>query len=386
MSTVARTSSAVLLAAVLALGLAACGAPDPAPTTDPAPGASAEPTPTPSASVEPDAGPHPVIGVTCDQLVPAAVISASIPGIVSADPVASQLGAYLRIAPLGAYPPIAEAHIVRSLGGIACEWNNGESYSSKVGSNPAYVGVRIQILPNATSQWEKYERIYDASYGGFYCTLPNCRTNALVGTNWIEALIIGVSTQPAAQAISDSALAALAAAGPGAPAWSAPSGTIAIGPACTDTLSETVVGLLFGVGVPLVAGNDGGGWSLGAGAGENALMPTCYYSYENEMAGVGSLRGLPAGGWAWQETRPLLTSPSVPEPLAVVGLEDGDEAWIRCSVGDERCTLDLVVGNNWFQFETRAGETGVAPGASMTVGGRDALSRIAEAILGELRG
>lgn len=52
-----------------------------------------------------------------------------------------------------------------------------------------------------------------------------------------------------------------------------------------------------GVSATLVASTDGGGWSLWAGARENWGGPRCNWLYEFSDSGVGFLASLPGGAW-----------------------------------------------------------------------------------------
>lgn len=379
-------TSRAALAAVLVLGTllgtTACagGAPTPAATAESgATGPTA--TPTPAAGAD---GPRPILDLTCEELLATATVAATMP--------ASVVPAVMALAELGVERGngIPTSAYVRSLGGLACEWNNGEAYNSSAGSNPAYLGIRVLVLPDAVSQWERFETYYSSSgVLGLYCAELieplYCTHEELVGTTWVSAEIIGAGNAPATEAIANEILTAVSTAGPGGAAWMPPADTIPLSANCEDTLPVTPVGLLLGVGVPLVAQGPGGGWSLGAGARENTGAALCIYTFEMSMAGVGSIETLPAGAWAWQEVRPLITTPAVPERVDIALLGDGDEAWVRCSADGHLCFLDLVVGGNWVQLQAWDNE-GESEAARVTVAPRAGILRLGEAVLGELRG
>lgn len=368
----------LLLAAALSLSLAACTPPD----SEPTPAASPTPsdaTPTPTPTVEALSVPEPVIGVTCAELLPAAAVTAAFPDTLAvADAAHSTLVAGAAIVP---------AYVARSLGGIACEWNNGQAYSDSRGSNPDYSGVRVTVLPNAGAQWDRYVEYYGSDGLGLFCgeVFPpyplGCNGNDLVGGHWVETTIFDASSAAAATALHAAILAAVGAAGPGADPWTAPADTLAIPSTCDAIAPTSAVQSALGVAESLVASGPAGGWSLRAGADVNAAVVNCNWLYYDADAGVGNLRVLPAGSWAWAEAYPALTMPSAPEPLVVTGLEADDEAWIRCASGNAECVVDLVVGGNWLEFEIWA-EDGLG---RVTADRRAGASTIAQATVDSLR-
>ncbi len=329
-----------------AVSLAACtplGA-GPTPTI---PAGPAEPTPTPTPTVDPLAGPESVIGVGCDGILSTSSLAGAFPAGVTAIDAGE--------ADMGSSPTISLTYTVRSLGGLACEWNNGEPGQIPPGwSNPAYVGVIVLVLPNATSQWDRFESIYASSGAvGSYCAATSvplyCSTNQIVGTSWVEVTVIGAASEAAGTALGTEALGVIGAAGPGAPAWSPPTDTLALPAECPGVVTDAAVQSALGLSDPVAASTGGGGWSLGAGARENWGGPHCYWSFVGADAGVGSLSTLPGGAWAWNEASAFLTFPSPPASASLPGLAPGDEAWLRCASADEYCVLDLVIGRNWVE-------------------------------------
>jgi len=371
-----RAGISLLLAGVLTLSLAACTPPEvePAPAESPTP---TEATPTPTA--EALSVPEPVIGVTCAELLPAAAVAAAFPDTLAvADAAHSTLAAGAAIVP---------AYVARSLGGIACEWNNGQVYSGSRGNNPDYSGVRVIVLPNAGAQWDRYVEYYGSDGLGLFCgealaPYPlGCEGNDLVGGHWVETTFFDASSAGAATTLHSTILAAVGAAGPGADPWTPPANTLALPPTCDAIVSTSTVQSALGVAESLVASGPAGGWSLRAGADVNAAVVNCNWLYFDADAGVGNLRVLPAGSWAWAEAFPALTVPSAPEPLVVTGLEADDEAWMRCASGNAECVVDLVIGGNWIEFEVWA-EDGLG---RVTADRRAGASTIAQAIVASLR-
>ncbi len=343
-----RRGAVVLGTALISiLLLAACtppaGEPTPTPIVD-----GVEPTPTPTpATIDPLAGPEPVIGIECDGILSTSSLASAFPSGVSPIDAGQSY--------MGSIPTLSLSYTVRSLGGLACEWNNGApGQISPGGSNPAYAGVIVLVLPNATTQWARYESIYSSSGGvGSYCSpssVPSyCSTNQIVGTSWVEVTVVGGASDATGTALGTEALSSIAAAGPGAAPWSPPSGTLALPAECSGVVSDAAVQSALGISEPVVASVGGGGWSLQAGARENWGGPHCYWSFVGADAGVGSLSTIRGGAWAWNEVSSTLTFPSTPASAAIAGLAPGDEAWLRCAAADEYCVIDLIIGGNWVE-------------------------------------
>lgn len=374
-----RTATAGVLALGIALATAGCApAPSPAPSVEPV---AIEPTVTPSPEPVPDA-PQPTIGVTCAELLSTATIAANMPpGVALADMARAELAGASGVG-------IPTSAFVRAMGGLACEWNNGQPYDGS-GTNPAYLGVRVLVLPDARAHFDRFERIYGSSPYCASAVVPlYCTRDAMIGTAWLSAEIIGSASDSAAGVIGDEIIAALSTAGPGASPWTPPAGTIPLSADCDAILPVTPVGSLLGVGVPLLnQGSDGGGGgrNLNLSAREESGSADCYYTYEGSMAGVASIQTLPAGAWAWREARPLITEPAAPARVEIALLGEGDEAWVRCTTDGHTCLLDLVVGENWIQLQVWDTQV-VSEAARVTVDPRAGILRLGEAVLGELRG
>ena len=114
MNTPSWRAFAVVAGATL-LVLTGCTPPAPTPVASPTV-ESATPTPTPT--VEPVSAPAPRIDLTCDQLAAALHLAATF-----AAPVSSVSRAQTEY---GAHPGRPEEYVVRSAGGLVCEFSNGE--------------------------------------------------------------------------------------------------------------------------------------------------------------------------------------------------------------------------------------------------------------------
>jgi hypothetical protein len=341
-----RTAVALLAAAAVALGLAACAAPQPAQTVVPTPATTVRPSAAPTPTVTKALAPEPLLNLTCPAVISTATLSSSLPAPVTpVDPAQTAVRAY---------PVIPEIYALRSLGGLACEWSNGLPLSDRTGQNPGYIGVQVLVLPNASSQWEKFVAMYGSSGAvGAYCANTMrplyCSTNRLTGTNWVEVTVYGANSEAAGTALGAEAVAAVAASTSGGAAWTPPLGTRALPSTCPGVIPDATVKSALGISVPVQASSGAGGWSLKAGAIMNWGGPHCYWALSDSDSGVGSLATVPGGAWAWAEARSFLTSPEAPTAVTVTGLASGDEAWLRCAPSDAYCLIDLIVGGNWVQ-------------------------------------
>ena len=268
-------------------------------------------TPTPSASAEALAAPEPVIDASCEQLLNPDAVAAAFPsGVTAIDPAESLMAVDASI---------PATYALRSLGGIACEVNNGESYNSSMGGNAPYIGARVLVLPDAVSQWERFADYYGTDGEvGHYCATESvplyCTTNELVDTTWVNVTVIGAATSESANALGTSAVAAIADAPAGAAPWAIPAGTTPLPANCETVVSADAVQTATGIATPLRSGTGGGGWSIEAAAYENWGSLWCVWNYSDSDLSVGVLATLPGGAWAWHEASELVSTPSTAGP------------------------------------------------------------------------
>lgn len=338
---------AIVVGAALLL-LSGCTPGTPTPTASPTLEASASPTPAPTPTVEPISAPEPRIDLTCAELGAALPLAGSF-----VEPVTEVSRAETEY---GAYPARPEEYIVRSVGGLVCEFSNGQPQSRVLGPSAPYVGVRFHILPEAGTQWDRYVSYYGIAGGrDAYCAASsNCYLNALGGSTWVDGIVVGAVSDAAGAAVLDAALAAVTAAGSGAAPWEPPTGTLPLPDDCTAYIDGPTLQAATGVSTALDPyPGFGGGWSLVAGAFAIDGSPQCFWAYEFADAGIGSLDVIRGGEWAWAEAREIVGS----APITVAGLDEGDEAWLRCGPSDAWCVVDLVLGGNWLELHLWEDET-----------------------------
>ncbi|MER3389271.1 MAG: hypothetical protein RJQ01_04485 [Microcella sp.] len=344
--------NAALVVGATLLILTACTPEAPTPSASPT---SASPAPTPDPTIAPASAPEPRLDLTCDDLAASLPLSTTFPSAVSTRSRAQT--------EYGAHPSWPEEYKVRSVGGLVCEFSNGEPQSRVRGSNPAYVGARILVLPDPGSQWDAFVATYGVSGTRLVSCFPDsgatsCSFDALGADRWVDVSIAGAVSETAGVALGDAVLAAVTSAGPGAATWTPPAGTLAVPDACTDYISNTALQTATGFAAPFILGSrstGGGGFSLHAGAEEINGSPSCLWAFESSDSGVGTLKVLRGGEWAWAEAQTIVGS----TPITVAGLAADDEAWLRCGPSDAWCVVDLVLGGNWIELYLWEDDPGV---------------------------
>jgi len=335
--------SLAVMAGTALLLLAGCAPAAPAPVASPTTSIET-PSPTTEPTVEPVSAPEPRLDLTCDELAAALPLSATF-----STAVASRSRAATEF---GAHPSWPQEFPVRSVGGLVCEFSNGQPQSDVRGDNAAYVGVRVLVLPDPGAQWDAYVDYYGiASTGTALCSTfggdTACNLNALASDRWVEVSIDGAVTEAAGATLANAVVAAVTSAGPGAAPWSPPADTLAIPDNCTDYISAAALQTATGLTAPLaVRARDGGGWSLLAGAEEIDGSPSCFLAFDGADAGIGTMKVMRGGTWALAEVQDLVAS----TPITVAGLGPDDAATLRCGAADAWCIVDLQLGGNWIEL------------------------------------
>lgn len=366
-----KICQALLLSAAVATVLTACG---PAPVT---PAATSTAAPTPSATVTPVAtvfeAPWPAIDVDCGDLVSAATLGGLFTsGVAEVDPERTSIEAANNIP----YKYAAE-----QLGGIACEWSNGQPQSTKTGDNPAYKGTAVTIAPVSAAAWTEFASYYGlAGDRQVYC-FDDCYADLFVGGRWwVEVSLESTDAGPPLSAFTAQVAAieaTITAASPVAAGWTAPDGTVALG-TCEAILPIASVQSALAIASPLVASPPYGGVSLDGTARSALDALWCNFMPTDFDATAGTMHWLPGGEWAFNEARTFGLIDAPLEAIDVAGLETGDSAWLRCPASGG-CTVDLIVGHNWIQFARQSDDV------PSTADRRTALLAIAAAIVDSVR-
>ncbi len=329
-----------VLAGVSLLLLAGCTPETPAPSESPT---TASPSPTPEPTVEPLSAPEPRIDLTCDELAAALPLAATFSTAVTSRNRAQS--AY------GAHPSWPGAFDVRSAGGLVCEFSNGQPQSAVRGLNPSYVGAQVLVLPDPGPQWQFFVDYYgvvgDRSLTCFADSgTTACQLDALGASRWVDVSIMGAVSESAGTALADAVFAAATSAGPGAAPWSPPADTLTLPNDCSAYISAASLATATGLSTPFeVRARDGGGWSLLASAEVINDSAFCFMAFAGADAGVGSIKVMRGGEWAFTEAQSLVST----TPFTVAGLGADDAASLRCGPADSWCIVDLLLGGNWIE-------------------------------------
>lgn len=345
----------VATAALLALlTLSACSPGTPTPT----PPLTASATPTDEPEPEPTAAaadrPPVRFGATCASLVPTALLTPILPFTFEAnDLVRSQ---YL------ATPDIPRNAAVAQLGGLVCEWSNGEPYSSQVGSS-AFRGIQLSVLPEAADGWEFFTGYYDVDpvAGSVSCSAESgaCSLDVFADGYWFSADIattVGPGTEAAVVALAGHLRSAVAGFGPLAARWY-PAGLETIPVGCGTTLPESVVSAVYGSGHDLYnSEGEHGGWSVWAEAWTRDGGFGCGWFGESEAITVSWLTG-----GAWLAEHLGVTANGVAVEIPGLG---GDGIARQTSYGDGSSRIDLVAHGTWVTMSV-AGSADPATGVRL---------------------
>jgi hypothetical protein len=308
---------------------------------------------TPSANVTGRAAdtavPQPALAVTCPGLASSSAISAAIGvDLRSADPIVSQESS-------GFIIPTAD--VLQTVGGITCEWSNGATFDGD-----GYVGLQLELLPHAGSEFARYAADFPAGVGLSCNTVAggiiNCSGNELLGTTWVQFYMFGVGSQARATALNASISSAVTAAAPVAGTWTPPRGTTTFGD-CTQLLTPSEVATDLGVTDTTIVFADGyGGMNIEDAAGAKADDVGCLFQYSDEGNYVGHVAWLRGGAWAYDAAH-AASDPNwgTWAPVAIAGLVAGDRAQLRCldpgpdSEGEVGtiCSYDFELGGNWLE-------------------------------------
>jgi hypothetical protein len=322
-------SQAVVLIAVAATLLTGCTSDSPAPP----PTSSSSPPATPAPTDDAGALPTPRFGDGCAALVPEDLVAA-----IFSYPVEPH---DLLAAEYAAWPSIPRYASVAQIGGMLCEWSNGQGYSSATGAN-AFRGLRVAVLPEAGEGWDRMVDYYGfpPETGQVFCNPGGCGIDVFVDGYWFTADIALDPTESPLAAVQDVA-ERLREAGAdfGAPSTRTTTDSPRVPTDCAVTLPADLVDTVFGAGHGLDTGDGGGGWSLWAEAALQLGNDGC--GWYSETRGV-STTWLHDGATLARE---LGADDGTPVELS--SLESNESASISCTDGS--CGIDILVRDHWIQ-------------------------------------
>jgi hypothetical protein len=330
-------AAAVALAAV-ALALSACATPAAPPaTTD----ATAPPTTT-AATPEPAPGsvqPASRYDLTCDELVPPSNISDMFTvALAPADPLATAAAAGISVPRMSS---------ILSIGGLACGWSNGAEYNSQFGTNPAYTGVLVTVVPPQASGWSPAATDAGMPMPGTSCDATMCDMTRVASAAWIVLEAYGGpdAILPAgAEGVANAAVAAVDSASPPGPA---PVVASALPDDCEQMASASAVEGITGR-TGLAAGPQGGGWSEWSESRWIAGDLGCHWMPTDADESVVAAFWVRGGVWAFDRIESA--GALVPAPTAIT-IAGADRAVVRCDPSRRAgsCGVDLLIGPDWVQ-------------------------------------
>lgn len=322
-------------------------------TGTPAATPSPAPTPTPSEYVVEPGQPASRYGLDCATLIDDTVATGLFTtevGIV--DPIVTASGVGVAI------PRITS---ILSEGGTVCAWSNGEAYNDQYGWNSDYVGVMVSILPRPSEGWSERATRYGMPFDQRGCGDMFCTASAAVGDAWVAVEVS--AGEPNAVDTSgwdpfvDAVIAAVIAAGPAA-SPNAPVRTGVPFPVdCGEIIPLDAVRAITARPEVEPNGLGGGGWSEWAEARLHAGNTGCSWGPPNSDESAAYMEFIRQGRWAFE--RMLLAGTAT--PVTLTGLQPDDEAVIRCpdDFGGS-CSVDLRVGQDWFNVSSDTGATTIA--------------------------
>ena len=285
------------------------------------------------------APPVPSLNMDCTK-----VASATNPVAAFATPVTQR---YAAVSELAANPILPGAEIIRTAGGLACEWGNGVALDG--GWTSAPIGVRVEYLPFAASGYWRW-----ASWGSittpdsFFCTTSNyCQLMSSEGGDFLYVGVQNARNEVVAQSLARriSTAIQLGATTPFVPPHYANE--------LDHTCEQIVRPVAWRAAVGALAVPRTSPIPPGWGPVNNAMLiaraPACAYTDLTGAHGVGLLSTMPGGRWSFILLSSLLTTPGPLTPITVPGMRAGDAAFTRCDAAHEHCILDALIATHWVQ-------------------------------------
>ena len=288
--------------------------------------------------------PTPFLDITCGDILDSSALSELFPTAVELQPFVTNNELALNTGPI--------SYALQQLGGIECEWSNGQPARDEVQTaNPEYVGATLRVFPDAAEGWQAWAKGRELTGDRWVGCAgdSHCEIDALTGSTWVELTTGGAADAQATGAAMDTVLAAIDSAAPSEAQWSPPAGTVELANDCEQFFSAADVQSLLGMDTEIFLDGRDGGDSLLAQSWRAAGVSGCPWIV-SELTGLGGVHSwLEGGDWAFDVERERRTAQ--PTELAVSGLEEGDSAWVDCAAADRACTLDVIVAHDWIQVE-----------------------------------
>lgn len=353
-------------AAVLLLGLGSAGAAfamgilptGPATHDEDAPVAAPASTPPvrsfPVATAPPDPGPVPRIGLTCDDVIDTAELSAFM----------GEIGGPA-IELVYDVSTTADDAGTDQLGALTCDWSNG---AERFFPGPGRPEAFLSVLPEGVDAAVEYVELYrmadpatstDLTYGEYVdgpsciAAAGYCSLNGVIGSSWVELRVSGIAAAGSSddelttefRALTDPLAEAVAAATI-ADRWAPTSSSATAWAECADLVPSESIGPLVGAAELLVGElSDGPKVSQGWYAKEQIGTVRCHLRLDRSEATMGDVAVLPNGAWAVTRYADRWLADggrSISLPVAAVGT-----AVLRCDDPERACRVDFAVEDDW---------------------------------------
>jgi hypothetical protein len=383
-----RALAALAIVTLATIGLAGCAPATHDSGSSGAPGSSSthvtkKPKPIKPKPALDTTAPAALLSIPCTSLATWAEIAAFQGTVTLISPVAKLATGDL--ASPSNFLPVSD--YIRGAGGIDCDWSTGTDNHydpTNISEDP---NLEITVEFNAASAWAVFasenevtgndSQMCDGDWGN----TTVCQFDHLVGTGtWIELYAhkaSGPDTIDGPNAIMQTAIAAVTAAGTPGASPVPEAGTPPLGGQCTDLAPAAAVQTALGIGTPVTAAvlpsqPEYPDFIAPWYAAQNTLSDhPCVFETGSQIQAL--LTWIPGGAWAWAEDKAQPLADEAPQSLALTGLHVNDSAAIRCAAGNTSCVVDLVLGGNWIEA--------TVPATSAAANKQTAATAVAQAIV-----
>ena len=271
------------------------------------------------------------------------VASATNPVAAFATPVTQR---YAAVSELAVNPILPGAEVIRTAGGLACEWTNGLFLDG--GWTTAPVGVRVEYLPYASSGYWRWAALSGVTTPeSFFCASGYCQLMNSTGGDFLYVGVQGARSTAVAESLARRISTAIQLGA--TTAFVPPVYAAQLDHTCEEIVRPVVWRAAVGSSPALRTFAVPPGWGPVNSAMLTARAPACAYTDATGARGAGLLSTMPGGRWSFLTLSSLLTAPGPLTPIAVPEMRAGDTAFTRCDAAHSHCILDALIATHWVQ-------------------------------------
>ena len=294
------------------------------------------------------APPVPSLNMDCTKLA-----SATNPAAAFATPVTQR---YAAVSEIGVNPILPNAEVIKTAGGLACEWSNGLYLD---GWTTAPVGVRVEYLPYAASGYWRWAAVLggtSTSPEHLLCITNYCQFATSEGGDFLIVGVQNARSEAVAENLARriSTAIQLGATTPFVP----PHYGAELDHTCDQIVRPAVWRAAVGASSALRTFDIPPGWDVVNSAMLLARAPACSYEAAKGSGGAGLLSTMPGGRWSFILLSSLLTAPGPLTSITVPEMRPGDAAFTRCDAAHTHCILDALIATHWVQVNLLASDLG----------------------------